>query len=72
MLGFGGGGSDDGYYGGGGGGGGGGGSGYSNFGPPPVGRFVVQMRGLPYRVTENDIAEVSPLCPERYSCDILP
>ena len=58
LLGFGGA-SDDGYYGGGGGVGVGGGNAYSNFGPPPVGRFVVQMRGLPYRVTENDIAEVN-------------
>jgi hypothetical protein len=57
LLGFGGGGND-GFY------GNNVGAGYDGFGPgggmggPPAGRFVVHMRGLPYRVTENDIAEV--------------
>ena len=38
------------------GGGGMGGGGMGGGGGP--GRFVVHMRGLPFRVTENDIAEV--------------
>lgn len=54
-------GGNDNYYGGNEGGYGGGGGG--RFGGPGgmgggPGRFVVHMRGLPFRVTENDIAEV--------------
>ena len=54
-------GGNDNYYGGNEGGYGGGGGG--RFGAPGgmgggPGRFVVHMRGLPFRVTENDIAEV--------------
>ena len=60
SLGFGGG--NDGFYGNNGGYGGGGSYGgrYGPGGPPGLAgpRFVVHMRGLPYRVTENDIAEV--------------
>ena len=67
ISGFGGGGNDS-YYGGGGGGAGGyggmggggmggGGMGGGGMGGGP-GRFIVHMRGLPFKVTENDIAEV--------------
>ena len=66
ISGYGGGGNDS-YYGSGGGGAGGyggmgggmggGGMGGGGMGGGP-GRFIVHMRGLPFKVTENDIAEV--------------
>ena len=62
-------GGSNGYY------GGGGDAGYGRFGPggmaaPAPPRFVVLMRGLPYRVTENDIAEVRSQKSNRGRLDI--